>query len=237
MVPARACEAAVLNEGRWHSGQRHELLELVGSQIARAQKADPAGVVKCLHGSPCLYVLGTQTPSTRGTVQKVSVELFHAQVLERTLEGLLHLNGERGPSVVGDSMILTRTVGELRLEKDVRPGRLSASEGAVQRAAYPLLVVVAPLVCGVYSPEPGRKGIENEVFRPSFFPGGAVEEGGNRDPSDADLSQLFRDVLAKKDVRTTSTFLPLQLGQGGAARVWSWIERTASNDLPHGWQW
>jgi hypothetical protein len=109
-------------------------------------------------------------------MQDKAVDIFGAEVVERTGKRLGDLGGQAGVRVVWQPVILAAMVCELRLQKKLRAGYDSRPIQGFERLAYASFQVMPPLVGCVDSPEAAADRKLGEGRGTFFFPCGAVEE-------------------------------------------------------------
>src|SRR5262245_7824704 len=112
-IPTQPSETAILHK-RWSLGH---LLQVTKMDIAHPEHASPPCVPFLSHGFPDFRIILSPAVSGGRTMQNVAVDVIRTEVLKRTRHGLSHLCAERRAGIIGQPMVLTRAIGELRLKK------------------------------------------------------------------------------------------------------------------------
>src|SRR5262249_4926547 len=128
MVPALLGVAPVLDETGLDPRLTAEGLELFEGDIADAEQARAAALLDRLHRPPGFPVGRRQAGPLSWSVKQVGIDRPGAQVFERAGEGLLDLDRDGSPRVIGQTVILPPREGELRLEEKVVTGEQAGPE-------------------------------------------------------------------------------------------------------------
>ena len=121
-MPAQTRITAILYEG-WGSGVRcRHLLQVHERNVAHAKVSRPSRSTLFRHRFPDFGVAFRPTVTGRRPMQHKAVDMIGSEMLQRTVHRLRNLHGKRRFGIVGQTMVLTRAVSELRLNKKIAAG-------------------------------------------------------------------------------------------------------------------
>src|SRR5688572_28708521 len=112
-------------------------------------------------------------------MQQVRVDELDSQMLERAGERLLDLNGNGGPRVIGQTMILAALECELGLQKELIPRNQPAPHRRTDALADRSFIVMTPLIGRINAAKSLFQCQLRQTLRGILFPRGSVEEAGN----------------------------------------------------------
>src|SRR6185503_20555364 len=97
--------------------------------VAHAKQSRPPAVVDGFHRAPGRPVSGAESNPRSRAVQQVRVDAFDPEMLKRAGKRLLNLGRNWCFRIIGQSMVLARLEGELRLQEQFAPGYQAALDG------------------------------------------------------------------------------------------------------------
>ncbi len=156
--------------------RRRQLLEVAERHVAHTEEPHAPGVALPRHRAPDLAVVGRPPVAGGGAVQHIAVDVVRSQVLERAGHRLRDLGRQVRRGIVGQPVVLSRLVRELRLEEEIFARDDPRAVGGGEPLPHAGLEVVAPLVRGVDAPEAAAERELGQLRGAVLLPGRAVEE-------------------------------------------------------------